>query len=85
MTAHPHDNQAGRPPVTLHLTALETEPLPGTLKGLPAAAEGVPLRALGGLALSLLDGDLPLPAAVLKESALATTRAGCASSPRAPA
>lgn len=90
MTAHPHDNQAGRPPVTLHLTALETEPLPGTLKGLPAAAEGVPLRALGGLALSLLDGDLPLPAAVLKESALAhnarwmrefTARAGVSLAP----
>lgn len=57
--------------VRLNLAALEAAPLPGTFKGLPAVAEDLPLRELGALNLSLLDGDLPLPAAVLKESALA--------------
>lgn len=58
-------------PVRLNLEALESEPLASTLKGLPMRAEQIALRDLGGLGLSLLDGDLPLPAAVLKESALA--------------
>ncbi|WP_431258807.1 alanine racemase [Roseateles chitinivorans] len=64
------DDRPGHAPVTLTLAALETEPLPGTLKGLPAIAEGVPLGGLGALGLSLLAGDLPLPAAILKDSAL---------------
>ena len=67
---HHHDHPPGPAPVTLTLAALEAEPLPGTLKGLPAVAEGVPLSGLGALGLSLLAGDLPLPAAILKESAL---------------
>jgi D-serine dehydratase len=54
----------------LNLHALESLPLPATLKGLSARAVGKPLAALGGLGLSLLAGDLPLPAAVLKDSAL---------------
>ena len=49
----------------------DAEPLPATLKGLSSKAVGLPLEALGSLGLSLLAGDLPLPAAVLKESALA--------------
>lgn len=56
--------------VRLKLDAIEDAALAGTLKGLPASAEGRPLRALGQMDLSLLDGDLPLPAAVLKDSAL---------------
>ncbi len=55
----------------LDLRALEREPLAATLKGLAARAVGQPLAALGSLGLSLLDGDLPFPVAVLKESALA--------------
>lgn len=55
---------------TLRLDELEHAPLPPTLKGLPKAAVGRRLSELGSLGLSLLDGDLPLPAAVLKASAL---------------
>ncbi|MDT7835893.1 alanine racemase [Aquabacterium sp. OR-4] len=58
-------------PAQLDLAALLAAPLPGTLKGLPACAEDRPLAALGTLGLSLLADELPLPAAVLKESALA--------------
>lgn len=46
-------------------------PLPATLKGLSPLAVGRPLADLGTLGLELLRGDLPLPVAVLKESALA--------------
>lgn len=53
------------------LQALEDAPLPSTLKGLPRGAPGRPLAALGSMGLSLLAGDLPLPVAILKESALA--------------
>lgn len=89
MTAHAQDD-ARHPPVALQLAALEAEPLAGTLKGLPAVAEGLPLRELGQLRLSLLAGDLPLPAAVLKASALShnarwmrefTARAGVSLAP----
>ena len=55
----------------LDLGGLRSEPLPATLKGLAARAVGQPLAALGTLGLSMLDGDLPFPVAVLKESALA--------------
>lgn len=55
----------------LQLETIEAEPLAATLKGLSPRAVGKPLRALGGLGLSVLSGDLPLPVAVLKESALA--------------
>lgn len=54
----------------LDLRALKDALLPPTLKGLAARAVGRPLHELGNLGLSLLDGDLPLPAAVLKDSAL---------------
>ena len=51
--------------VQLLLGDPESEPLAGTLKGLPRCAEGRPLGALGSMNLSLLKGDLPLPVAVL--------------------
>ncbi len=54
----------------MNLSPLLSEPLPPTLKGLSSRAVGQPLSALGSLGLNVLDGDLPLPAAVLKESAL---------------
>lgn len=57
--------------IELRLRDLESAALAGTLKGLPACAEGRPLSALGSMKLSLLGSDLPLPVAVLKESALA--------------
>ena len=42
-----------------------------TLKGLPAKAEGTDAARIGELGLSLLAEDLMLPAAILKEAALA--------------
>jgi D-serine dehydratase len=66
---------AGMPPATLDLDALLDTALPSTLKALPRAAVGRRLRDLGGLGLSLLDGDLPLPAAVLADSAIAHNEA----------
>jgi D-serine dehydratase len=57
--------------MTLDLNGLLAAPLSDTLKGLSPKAAGQPLGALGTLGLSVLAGDLPLPAAVLKESALA--------------
>ncbi|OWQ87598.1 alanine racemase [Roseateles aquatilis] len=72
MTASAHDatRATSTTPVRLKLDDLESAPLPSTLKGLPVSAEGLPLRDLGTLGLSLLDGDLPLPAAVLKDAAI---------------
>jgi D-serine dehydratase len=54
----------------LDLAALEAQPLAATLKGLPREAVGLPLGQLGQLGLSLLEDRLPLPAAVIKETAL---------------
>lgn len=59
-----------RTPVKLNLTSLESEALTDTMKGLPTCAAGEPLSALAGMGLRLLAGDLPLPVAVLKQSAL---------------
>ena len=56
--------------IQLLLGDLESQPLAGALKGLPRCAEGRPLSALGSMNLSLLKGDLPLPVAILKQSAL---------------
>jgi D-serine dehydratase len=55
--------------VTPDLDALLDGPLPPTHKSLPAAAMGRSIRALRGMGLSLLNGDLPLPAAILKKNA----------------
>lgn len=52
------------------LDELAGQRLAATLKGLPARAADVPAHSLHALGLSLLDGDLPLPAAVLRQSAL---------------
>ncbi len=57
-------------PVRLDLAALLAEPLTETMKGLPSRAAGQTLTQLGGMGLRLLAGDLPLPVAVLKQSAL---------------
>ncbi len=63
MTFDPH------PPLALE--ELYSAPLPGTTKGLPSSAGGISLRAVGEQGWNVLRGDLPLPVAVLKESALA--------------
>jgi D-serine dehydratase len=53
--------------VTPDLDALLDGPLPPTHKSLPAAAVGRSIRALRGMGVSLPNGDLPLPAAILKK------------------
>lgn len=52
------------------LDDLLATPLPATIKGLSPRAVGRPLSELGTLGLSLYAGDLPLPAAVLRHSAM---------------
>ena len=54
----------------LNLDRILSAPLPPVLKGLPPCAVGLPLSELRNLDLCLLKGDLPLPAAVIQESAL---------------
>lgn len=54
----------------LQLDELLDTPPPATTKGLAPAAAGRPLREIGGLGLSVLQGDLPWPAALLRRSAL---------------
>lgn len=49
------------------------QPLDGTVKGIPPDLTG-DFASVGTLGLSLLDGHLPLPVAVLKQSALDTNR-----------
>jgi D-serine dehydratase len=56
--------------VHLHLSGLLEEPLPLGTKGLPPAAAGLTLEAIGKQGWNLLRGDVPLPAAVLKQEAL---------------
>lgn len=51
----------------LDLRPLQDDPMPAW-KGVPAAAVGQPLHALGALGLSVLDGTLPYPVAVLKRA-----------------
>ncbi|MDJ0656987.1 MAG: amino acid deaminase [Xanthomonadales bacterium] len=54
----------------LELDDIYAERLPPTVKGLPTVAEKCKLSDIPSLGWSLLDGDLPLPAAVLIKSAL---------------
>ena len=54
----------------LQLDALLDMPLPATTKGLAPAAVGRTLREIGDIGLSVLDGDLPWPAALIRRSAL---------------
>lgn len=52
------------------LSRWDSEVLQPTLKSLPRRAEGRRLRDLGSMELSILGGEIPLPAAMLKASAL---------------
>jgi D-serine dehydratase len=54
----------------MKLDDLLSTPIEPTTKGWPASAGTMPLREVGGQSWSLLEGDLPLPVAVLKASAL---------------
>lgn len=57
-------------PTSLRLASIQTELLQATVRGLPAQAVGREHRELGSLGLGLLAEHLPLPVAVLKDSAL---------------
>jgi D-serine dehydratase len=54
----------------LRLTDIENTPLPPGTKGLPLDGSIVRLADLTGRGLNVLRGDLPMPVAVLKRSAL---------------
>lgn len=52
------------------VNALREEKLPVTLKGLPSSCTGDSLSAIGDKPINLLNGDVPLPAAVINEARL---------------
>lgn len=56
--------------MTLDLTSVLDTPLPPGAKGLPAPHRSLSIGAIGRQGWSLLNGDLPMPAAVLRASAL---------------
>src|SRR5476649_1063747 len=53
------------------LAEIDQTILDGRIKGIPGGVSGFPLRAIGEQGWNLLREDLPLPAAVLRRSALA--------------
>ena len=55
---------------TLNLDVIEREPIDASTKGFPHGAPPIPLREIGTQGWHLLQGSLPLPQAVLKDSAL---------------
>lgn len=54
----------------IDLSAILNEPVDGLTKGAPPGLAPTPLREIGRLGWNVLRGDLPLPAVVLKRSAL---------------
>ena len=67
----------------IDLSPILAEVVDATTKGYPLSAAPLPLSAIGAQGWSLLAGDLPLPLAVIRDSALAHNHAGCATSPPA--
>ena len=55
----------------IDLSPILAEVIDATTKGYPLSAAPLPLSAIGTQGWSLLDGDLPLPLAVIRDSALA--------------
>ncbi len=55
----------------MNLASLADLPLGACVKGLPPAAAPLALGAVGGRGWNLLQGDLPLPAAVIRRAAVA--------------
>src|SRR5450432_508582 len=53
------------------LAEIDKTILDGRIKGIPGAVAGFPLSEIGGQGWNLLREDLPLPVAVLRQSALA--------------
>src|SRR5450755_992408 len=60
---------------TLDLSPILAEVLDATTKGYPLSAPPVPLSSVGEQGWNLLAGDLPLPLAVIRGSALAHNHA----------
>jgi D-serine dehydratase len=60
---------------TLRLDIIERETLDATSKGYPHDAPPMPLGDVGGRGWRLLDGSLPFPQAVIRDSALAHNHA----------
>ncbi|HWK84119.1 MAG TPA: amino acid deaminase [Caldimonas sp.] len=60
---------------TLDLSPIFAEVLDATTKGYPLSAPPVPLSSVGEQGWNLLAGDLPLPLAVIRDSALAHNHA----------
>ncbi len=56
--------------MALDLDPILNLPLTARIKGMPASAEGLALREVGGQGWNLLDGSIPLPAAVIRSSVL---------------
>ena len=59
----------------MNLAAILAETLDPATKGYPLSAPALPISAIGAQRWSLLGGDLPLPLAVLRDSALAHNHA----------
>jgi D-serine dehydratase len=59
----------------IDLSPILTEVVDATTKGYPLSAAPLPLAAVGTQGWSLLEGDLPLPLAVIRDSALAHNHA----------
>lgn len=55
---------------TIDLTSIEAFPVDRTVKGMPGSLGSTPLRDIGKLGWNVLREDLPLPLAVIRESAI---------------
>jgi D-serine dehydratase len=59
----------------MNIDSILAETLDATTKGYPLAAAAMPISAIGAQQWNMLAGDLPLPLAVIRESALAHNHA----------
>jgi D-serine deaminase-like pyridoxal phosphate-dependent protein len=59
----------------MNLASILAEALDPATKGYPLSSPALPISAIGAQRWSLLDGDLPLPLAVIRDSALAHNHA----------
>src|SRR5205809_6631548 len=59
----------------MNIDPILAEMLDATAKGYPLSAPALPISAIGAQRWSVLNGDLPLPLAVIRDSALAHNHA----------
>jgi len=59
----------------MNIDSILAETLDATIKGYPLSARAMPMSAIGAQHWSVLAGDLPLPLAVIRDSALAHNHA----------